>query len=108
MEFTIPYEFEGMKHHYTPDFVAAVSDEPQRLTLIVELKGRETEQDRQKHQAARRWCSAVNNWGRLGRWEFHVCRSQHMVSQELRALIANIQDAAASTADRGVPTGLPV
>ncbi|MEN6640962.1 MAG: hypothetical protein ABFE08_00815 [Armatimonadia bacterium] len=44
------------------------------LTLIVEIKGYETEQDRQKHTAAGRWVAAVNNAGRWGRWAFVVCK----------------------------------
>jgi hypothetical protein len=32
----------------------------------------------EKHQAARRWVVAVNNWGELGRWEFSVCRDQRL------------------------------
>jgi len=30
-------------------------------------------------QAARRWVTAVNNWGRLGRWSFRVCRDPHLL-----------------------------
>jgi hypothetical protein len=30
------------------------------VTLLLEIKGLETEQDRAKHQAARRWVEAVN------------------------------------------------
>ena len=31
-------------------------------------------QDRAEHQAAQRWIKAVNNWGQLGQWDFHVCK----------------------------------
>jgi type III restriction enzyme len=43
-------------------------------TVILEVKGFETEQDRQKETAARRWVRAVNHHGEFGRWEFVVCR----------------------------------
>jgi len=43
-------------------------------TLILEIKGYEDEEDREKHTAARRWVEAVNRWGQLGRWGFAVCR----------------------------------
>jgi type III restriction enzyme len=43
-------------------------------------------QDRAKHQAARRWVSAVNNWGQLGRWDFHVCKDPQMLGRELEWL----------------------
>lgn len=37
-----PYEFEGTKHHYTPDFYL------EELDLWIEIKGYETEKDRVK------------------------------------------------------------
>lgn len=58
LEFTIPYEFEGVTHAYTPDFLVRLAD---GTTLILEIKGEEDEQDRAKHQAARRWVAAVNH-----------------------------------------------
>ena len=42
-----------------------------------------SDQDRAKHQAAKRWVSAVNNWGQLGRWAFHVCKDPQMLGREL-------------------------
>jgi type III restriction enzyme len=42
-----------------------------------------TEEDKAKHEAARRWVAAVNNWGKLGRWAFHVCRDPQMLEREL-------------------------
>jgi type III restriction enzyme len=44
------------------------------LTVLLEMKGAELDMDHAKYQAARRWVSAVNNWGRLGRWDFMVCK----------------------------------
>ncbi|MGH7491942.1 MAG: hypothetical protein ACREOO_06060 [bacterium] len=51
--------------------------------------GHEDEQDRAKHQAARRWIAAVNNWGQLGNWDFHVCRDAQLLARELAALCEN-------------------
>jgi type III restriction enzyme len=42
-----------------------------------------SDQDRAKHQAAKRWVSAVNNWGQLSRWIFHVCKDPQMLGREL-------------------------
>jgi len=53
------------------------------VTLLLEMKGYLDDQDLAKHQAAKRWCSAVNNWGQLGRWIFHVCKDPQMLGQEL-------------------------
>jgi type III restriction enzyme len=64
LEFVIPYEYLGVSHGYTPDFLVRLTN---GVTLILEIKGYEDEQDRAKHQAARRWISAVNNLGQLGK-----------------------------------------
>ena len=42
--------------------------------ILLEMKGAEFDMDHAKYQAARRWVSAVNNWGRLGKWDFMVCK----------------------------------
>jgi type III restriction enzyme len=44
------------------------------------------DQDHAKHQAARRWVSAVNNWGQLGRWTSHMCKDPQMLGRELEWL----------------------
>lgn len=48
-------------------------------TLLLEVKGEETDQAKAKHQAAYRRVAAVNNWGRLGVWEFAVCKDPQML-----------------------------
>ena len=53
------------------------------MTLVLEIKGYEDDQDRAKHQAAQRWRSAVNHWGQLGLWQFHVCHDPQMLGREL-------------------------
>lgn len=53
-------------------------------TLLLEVKGRETEKDKQKHQAAKRWVSAVNTWGEMGTWDFLVCKNPQMLEQAVR------------------------
>jgi type III restriction enzyme len=78
--FFIPYEFMGGSHVYEPDFLIRLAND---ATVIVEIKGLEDEQDRAKHQAAQRWCTAVNNWGKLGKWVFHLNRDPQMLRQEL-------------------------
>ena len=58
------------------------------LTLVLEIKGYEDDQTKAKHDAARRWVSAVNNWGKLGPWAFHVCRNPQTLGKELEYLAA--------------------
>jgi type III restriction enzyme len=83
LECTIPYEYLGVSHVYIPDYLVRLKDQ---TTLVLEVKGWEDDQDRAKHQAARRWVSAVNNWGKLGIWRFHVCRNPQVLKRELGAL----------------------
>ena len=78
----IPYDYEGVSHYYEPDFLVELTNGD---ILIVEIKGYLDDQDAAKHDAARRWVSAVNNWGQLGRWGFHVCRDPQGLGQYLEA-----------------------
>lgn len=81
LEFSIPYEFQGQKHAYLPDFIAKLAQE---RFAIVEIKGQEDEQDRAKYAAAKRWASAVNNWGQIGHWEFMVCKDPQALGKQLQ------------------------
>jgi len=35
---------------------------------------------------AKRWVEAVNNWGQLGTWAFHVCRNPQLPDKEMEYL----------------------
>jgi type III restriction enzyme len=74
LDFTIPYEWQGVRHEYRPDYLIRwrLPDDSE-VKVILEVKGFETEQDRQKEAAARRWIRAVNHHGELGRWAFCLC-----------------------------------
>jgi type III restriction enzyme len=75
LDFTIPYEWQGLRHEYRPDYLVRWRcRDGQEVKIILEVKGFSTEQDRQKEAAARRWVRAVNHHGELGRWAFAVCR----------------------------------
>jgi type III restriction enzyme len=50
------------------------------VKIILEVKGFETEQDRQKGAAARRWVRAVNHHGEFGRWAFALCKDPGQLS----------------------------
>jgi type III restriction enzyme len=81
LNFTIPYEFMGVSYHYEPDFLVRLKND---VTLVLEIKGMLTEQDKAKHEAAKKWVEAVNQWGKLGKWGFHVSRDPQVLGQELR------------------------
>jgi type III restriction enzyme len=57
--------------------------EPRRA-LIPEIKGFEDDEMQARHQAAKPWISAVKNWGKLGQWEFAVCRKPHELPRVLK------------------------
>ena len=80
---TIAYEYGGESHYYEPDFLVRLVN---GLSLVLETKGYQSNQDGAKHEAARKWVSAVNNWGQMGKWDFHVCYNPHTLGQELKDL----------------------
>lgn len=88
LDFTIPYEWQGARHEYRPDYIIRWRCEDGReIKVILEVKGFETEQDRQKEIAARRWVRAVNHHGDFGQWAFVVCKEPMRIrSQILEAL----------------------
>ncbi len=66
----IPYEYMGADGSYEPDFLVRMEVQEVDLTLVLEIKGFESDEDNAKHAAARRWVEAVNNWGRPGHGAF--------------------------------------
>lgn len=90
MGLTIPYEYMGIDHAYEPDFLVRLSD---GVTVVLEIKGFEDDQTKAKHNAANRWVEAVNNWGQLGAWSFHVCRNPQLLEKELDYLLREAQPA---------------
>ncbi len=97
LEFTIPYELYGEPHAYEPDFIVRLAN---GANVVLEVKGRSREDTDAKHQAATRWIAAVNHWGRLGEWDFLVCRDPQWLTRQLKELInqrqARIREAAAA------------
>ncbi len=85
LEFTIPYELYGDPRAYEPDFIVRLHN---GVSVVLEIKGAPDPDADAKHQAAHRWIHAVNNWGRLGEWEFLVCRDPQQLGHEIENLIA--------------------
>ena len=86
MGFGIPYEYTGVSHSYEPDFIVRLKND---IHLILEIKGYEDDQELAKKAGAERWVSAVNNWGDLGKWDFHVCKNPQQLRHELAFLACN-------------------
>lgn len=91
----IPYEYMDIAHSYEPDYLVRLAND---TTLLLEVKGYEDNQTASKHDAARRWISAVNNWGQLGRWDLHVCLNPQMLERELEYVSKAIALPVAGTA----------
>lgn len=81
LDFSIPYEFMGVSHLFFPDFIVRLTND---VNLVLEVKGMINEQQKAKFEAAKRWCKAVSNWGKAGRWEFHVGKDPETVKMELK------------------------
>ena len=80
---SIPYEYQGIDHSCEPDFLVRLRN---RVTALLEIKGFEPDQTSAKSGGAKRWVTAVNNWGQLGQWTFHLCRNPQMLESELQEL----------------------
>ena len=76
---TVPYRKDGVARKYFPDFLVELTD---GRRLLIEIKGQAGDADLKK-AAAERWCGAVNNDGRFGRWRYELCFGAH----ELRAVL---------------------
>jgi type III restriction enzyme len=84
LDFTISYEWQGVRHEYRPDYLIRLQQPGNgELKVILEVKGFETEQDRQKEAAAKRWVRAVNHHGELGSWAYLVCKGPHALRERL-------------------------
>jgi len=65
----IPYRKEGTPRKYLPDFLVELTNGDR---LIIEIKG-QVGDAMIKKSAAERWCRAVTNDGKFGRWAYHIC-----------------------------------
>jgi type III restriction enzyme len=87
LDFVIPYELYGARHNYLPDYLIRLRrNDGSELNLILEVKGFETEQDRQKEATARRWVRAVNHHGGFGEWDLAVCQEPYRLSEVLHRI----------------------
>jgi type III restriction enzyme len=87
LDLTIPYEWLGIRHEYRPDYLIRWSVQGgQETKVVLEVKGFETEQDRQKEVAAGRWVNAVNHHGEFGRWSFVICKDPEKLKENLREI----------------------
>jgi type III restriction enzyme len=65
----IQYRKDGVARRYLPDFIVEVNDGDY---LLIEIKG-QIGDAMIKKAAAERWCRAVTNDGRFGKWSYRLC-----------------------------------
>ena len=65
-----PYEHDGDRHEYLPDFIVRLAGTTDRY-LILETKGFDPVADVKK-AAAERWVNAVNADGSFGHWAYRL------------------------------------
>ncbi|MBW2147145.1 MAG: DEAD/DEAH box helicase family protein [Deltaproteobacteria bacterium] len=69
--FEIPYIYKGEHHKYRPDFIIKLST---GSFLVLETKGKETDQDKTKRKFLDEWVRAVNEHGGFGQWKWAVSK----------------------------------
>ncbi len=67
--FEVVYIFRGVVRKYRPDFLIRLSTGDM---LVLETKGKQTDETRAKHAAMQEWVEAVNTHGGFGTWRFAV------------------------------------
>lgn len=80
----IPYRKDGVSRKYFPDFIVVLTGGDH---LIVEIKG-QVGDALIKKAAAERWCRAITNDGRFGRWSYHLCFG----ADELRVVLDGVAE----------------
>ncbi|RNJ73070.1 MAG: type III restriction endonuclease subunit R [Thaumarchaeota archaeon S13] len=67
--FVIPYSYNGSLHEYYPDFLIRLTN---NTNLILEVKGKDNEQNKTKLKFLKEWVDAVNLNGEFGAWAYDV------------------------------------
>lgn len=88
----IPYRKDGVARKYLPDFVVRTTNGDH---LIVEIKG-QVGDAMVKKAAAERWCNAVTNSGRFGRWRYELCFSAAALHEVLDRVARGAEPAVAA------------
>lgn len=74
--FVIKYLYNGIVHDYWPDFLVRLKN---NITLVLEIKGKDSEQDKKKRSSLAEWVDAVNDNGNYGTWVGDVAFSTSKV-----------------------------
>ena len=67
--FVIKYLYNGIIHDYWPDFLVRLKN---NVTLVLEIKGIDDEQNKEKRRYLEEWVDVVNEDGGYGTWTWDV------------------------------------
>ena len=79
--FNIRYLYNGIIHDYYPDFLIRLAN---NINLVLEIKGKDDEQNREKRKYLEEWIDMVNSTGAFGTWSWDVAFNP----SEVRGIIA--------------------
>ena len=79
--FVINYIFRGVIHKFYPDFLIKLKN---GKTLILEVKGKDDQQNRTKREYLKEWIEAVNADGRFGKWSWDVSFRTSDIKDKIR------------------------
>ena len=80
--FQVYYMWNGAKRRFVPDFLVRLAN---GKTLVLEIKGEDSEQNRAKRSALDAWVKAVNSKGGFGVWAWEVAFDMAKIQDILAA-----------------------
>lgn len=88
--FTIPYEHQGISHHYVPDFIVVLEmPDKSKFNLLIEVTGEKDDKKTIKVKTTRDlWVPAINNIGKYGKWAILEVQDIHETQNLIRAGIS--------------------
>ena len=84
--FEIAYFYQGVIKKYWPDFIIQLSN---GVNLVLEVKGRDTLQDKTKRSYLDEWVRAINEHGGFGTWRWAVSKDPADVAGILENIAGN-------------------
>jgi len=78
--FQVYYMWNGAKRRYIPDFLIKLAN---GKTLVLEIKGEDSEQNKAKRAALDAWVAGVNQKGGFGVWGWDVAFEPHQIQDIL-------------------------
>ncbi len=80
LNFSVLYVFNGVVRKFFPDFLIRLSN---GKTLVLEVKGEDSEQNQAKRDAMKTWVKAVNEKSGFGTWAFEVIFNPSQIQDAL-------------------------